>query len=344
MAGENFDVNFTLRGAEAVIGGLDKAASVLGGQAGGGGAGGAGGFFGSLLASVATLNPAMLAAAGAMAAVSGAAHKVADTLQELSQTRFGLGSSGSTSALAKLLGEAVGIGDIAGLGASLQQASLQGLGVSLAARYGIPYQPIELGGAVDRGEIIMKVIEGLRRTRAERGLSAAIGEARTLGGGAEQLLPFTEPGAAPVLAQARELARLQAQLYSPENVVAGLRMNVAFAETKAHFMEMALLLSGPINAGLKAVNVYLGSGMAFGLGGMALRLFSAGKAPMDANTEAVNRNTAALEAWGAGAFGGGSRLRSAVPGAFSVDAGRGDQLDKYLRMGAFTLAPASGAQ
>lgn len=342
MPSENFDINFSLHGASAVIGGLDKAASVLGGASGGGPGGG--GFFGSLLSSVATLNPAMLAAAGAMAAVSGAANKVADTLQELSQTRFGLGSSGATSALAKLLGEAVGVGDIAGLGASLQQAGLKGLGLAVASSFGISPQPIELGSAVDRGEIIMKVIEGLRRTRETEGLSAAIGKARTLGGGAESLLPFTEPGAGAVLNQVRELARLQAKLYSPENVVAGLRMNVAMAETKAHFTQMALLLTGPINVGLKAINAYLGTGAAFGLGGLALKLAGGGKAPMDANTEALNRNSAALEAWGAGAFGGGSRLRGAIPGAFGVEAGRGDQLDKYLRMGAFALAPSSGAQ
>lgn len=334
MADERFRIEFDLSGAASVVQGLQAAASVLGGVGGGGGS------VGATLLQVGRLNLALGAATAAFAGISVVARQVGQTLQELASTRFGLGSSAGTSAFAQMLGEAVGVRDIAGLGASLQQASLQGLGVSIAGRYGIPYQPSELGGAVDRGDIIMKVIEGLRRTAQTRGMNAAIGEARTLGGGAEQLLPLTllPPEE---LARVRELARLHSQMFSPERIVAGVRLNLALAEMNAQFNDMQSLLAGPLTASLKVVNDFLrGRDLSQILAGGIAGLFG-GKGPMDANTEAVNKNTAALENWGTGAFGGGSRAAGAIPGAFGVDAGAGKELDRYLRAGAFSIAPSS---
>lgn len=330
----------TLQDIASILRSGQSASIVPGGGSRGGGGRGIGGDLGDLLADLSHFTRVVDDVLRAMRTLGEAVTSVARNLSEFAGAQFGLASSASTTTMAGLLGQSLGISNIAGLGASLHAASLSGLGTSIAGRYGIPYRPIELGGATDRGEIIMKVIEGLRNTAASRGMNAAIGEARTLGGGAENLLPLTLLSPSD-MQRLREFAEIQSGMYGQERLTNARQFDLATAELGASVdRAKGLLLYGLVPA-IHLLNLAMKSLLATNPFLRAFGQLSAQNAPLDANTQALNRNSASLD-YLAGQFGGGPRARGALPGAFGVEAGRGDQLDKYLRAGAFALSPTAG--
>lgn len=294
------------------------------------GGGGGRGNIGDLLADLSHFTRVVDDVLRAMRTLGEAVTAVARHLTEFAGTQFGLASSASTTTMAGLLGQALGISNVAGLGASLHAASLSGLGAAIGGRYGIPYRPLEIGGATDRGEIIMKVIEGLRATsRGPGGMNAAIGEARTLGGGAESLLPLTLLSEAD-LKRLREFAQIQSGMYGQERLAQAVRFDLAMAELGASVdRAKGLLLYGLVPA-INILNFAVKTFLATNPFLRAFGQFAARNVPLDANTQAVNQNTAALQ-YAAGLYGGGARTRSAIPGAFGPTAGAGEHLNNYLR-------------
>lgn len=327
MADEKHVIEFDLRGHAEVVAGLQQVAAVLGGFGTSGGGGGAG--LGSIMLGVGKLNVALAVATAGFAGLSTAVNRVGQTLQELAQTRFGLGSSGSTSLLADLLGQAVGINNISGVAAGIHAGTLSGFGIGIAGQFGIPYRPYEIGGATDRGEMLLKVIEGLRQTRLNEGMGAAIGKARTLGSGAEQLLPLTFLSPEEIQ-NAAKLAQLNAEIYSPERIVAGTRLNLALAELKLSFTELETLIVTALIPGVKLLDYTFKASTMFAPGIMLARWWANRQAPLDQNTEALNRNSAEMQKLN-GTYGGGTRTRGAMPSAFGV--GAGFELGQALRSG-----------
>jgi hypothetical protein len=333
----NIQILATLQDIASIL--RTKGGSAAGGTFGGPIGGGLGGAIGGTgITRLASLAGAIDLSIRAVRKFSETVQKAAADVTSFTRTQFGLGSSAGTTSAARILGQALGIGDIAGLGASLQAATLTGLGPSIAGRYGIPYRPLELGGAVDRGEVIMKVVEGLRQTARTRGMGAAIGEARTLGGGAENLLPFTLLEDRD-MANLREFARLNSEMYSGERLAEVTRFNLALAEFDQTVLSLKTVVLGDAVPAIQALTValhHLPAALPPPFNTFARMYLNRAKgAELGANTEALNRNTAALETYGPGTFGGGARFRSAIPGAFGVGgpAVHGEVLDRYLRGG-----------
>ncbi len=121
---------------------------------------------------------------GAFAAAATAAKHLSEAFARM---QLSLASGAGSTATVMALSKQFGISDPAGLGAAIHNASKSGLGSSVANKYGLDFNQIDVGSATDRGQLLIKTIEGLKRTIKEEGLSQATAEARALG--AESLLP-----------------------------------------------------------------------------------------------------------------------------------------------------------
>jgi hypothetical protein len=309
-----------------ILGTLQDIASVLrtGGRGGGGGGGGGGSIIGGavalggggggdLLAGLSRLT-AILAtlklAEQALKSLADGAKAAAANLSEFANQQFGLASSAGTTAIARTLGRALGVGDVAALGAQIHAGTLSPFGIGVAGRYGIPYRPYEIGGATDRGEMLMKVIEGLRATARSAGMNQAIGEARTIG--AESLLPATLLSDK-TLQGLREHARLMETIFGPERLAAAVEFQVSMAKLEDTFdATKTLLLAGLIPI-IEAVNQKLLHGLQIlaGIGGASRSQI---EAALNSHARELALNTRELQKLN-GIYGGGAGARAAMPAA-----------------------------
>ena len=263
------------------------------------------------------------AAAAALTAIVGAATGAAHALRELGGNALQLGSSVGQARGLSLLGSALGIGNVAGSAAALHAATLSFPGIVRAGQLGLPIRPTELGGATDRGDMLITALEGLRSLPQ----SDAIATARDLH--IEEWLPviylFDEQWQ-----KLRQEMEASSGLFSQERIAQAMSFNLEMARFNQALSELAITIGEKImptlTTGLQDVNDLLKGDILSIIMRRQYKGEDAQKTALDANTAATNQNTAAMERMGH--FGGGRRFRSALPAAFAEN---GFELNKALR-------------
>jgi hypothetical protein len=266
---------------------------------------------------------------------------LSEAVGEMQRLSLGLGGSAAESGVMRALGRSMGF-DPNALGASLQQNSLQGLGIEAASRMGLPMRPFEIGSATNRADLLIRAIDGLRKTFEKEGMGGAIRDARNLG--IEALLPVLylqksqldalKRDAASgggmfsfeTLARAQQLNWEMTRLnlaWSDLSTSIGVRFIPALQKITSFFTWLTNIFTSIANSRL--FNTYTQQYMRNG-----------GNQSLDENTKATNENTAAMKF---GYFGGGSRFRNGIPAAFQGQGGQ--RLNEYLQAGSIQFGAYS---
>jgi len=274
-----------------------------------------------------------IAALGAaFAGLTNATKRAAEAMFAFGQLKDTLGATTGETAALRVIGGALGLGNIRGLAGNVRRASLGGLGAEAASRFGLPISPLDVGSAANEGEILLRALSGLRQTHKTRGFSAALADARNLGlEDAIQVVRISDEMWAQILRDAQETQRL----LGPEHQSRAVQLNLALSRLSEKWEFLKTLLLSALVPALEAVTN--------GLIGF-LRLLSAipGSgvrqqdidAALNANTRALNANTRTIEQM-IGIYGGGRRARGALPAAFGP--GNGAFLSEAVRAGTIRL-------
>lgn len=252
---------------------------------------------------------------------------VAEAMRDFQNLSGVLGSSNETTSSLSLLGSAIGVSDIRGAAEALHRATISGgLGTATAARYGLEIRPNEIGGATDRGMMLIRALEGLRETRRTRGDSAALADARNLDlDDWIGLVRIQDELFEKIKAQ----AIAQAEMYTPERIAAATAFNTEMAILASSFESLKLTLT-PVVAYLNSWVQAITKIIRFATTGEWTNGPAQRTLPdaMKSLQSAVQENTSTLRQT-AGMWGGGARFRGAIPAAFGP--GRGHQIDDNLR-------------
>lgn len=270
-------------------------------------------------------------AADSLGGFMGAVQSATATLRAFSRLQDTLGATTGETAALRILGKGLGLGDIRGMAATLRQNSLSGLGAATATRFGIPIQPHDIGSAANEGQNLLKALSGLRETfkaagGGERGLSAALADARNLGiENAIQVVRIHDDMWAQILKDGQEARGMLGQ----EHQTRALQLSITMARLSEKWEFLKTLFQAAFIPILeKATNYLIGFTRL-----LAAIPFSGVRqqdidAALNANTASVDRNTRAIDNL-SGIYGGGRRVRGAIPGEFGP--GYGYRLQGALR-------------
>lgn len=306
------------------------------------GAGGGIGALGSGISAASRMgafNSALGVAAAAVGALATATRQASAALSGFGRLRDTLGSSSSETALLRVLGGAVGVGDIRGLASRVRAAGSSGLGAAQMAQLGFGPQQ-DIGRAVNEGQILLAVMRDIRET-FKRNPSEALARARNFG--AEELVELGRIGErefGKMLEEAKEIERT----YSPARLEAARQFN---REMERMGRTMERIKIGLATPALGAANRFIeqpfkgpGHAIGFSIGEAIGRWLSGNKDAVKENTQATRDLSSQLRIQN-GFYGGGGRLRSALPGAFGP--GGGFQVAKQgrahaIRLGAYSVS------
>lgn len=256
---------------------------------------------------------------------------VADVLRDFGQLRSVLGTSGGTASELSVLGGAFGIRDIRGAAEALHRATLSGQGAAAAGRLGLSINPFE----VDRGDLLLRAIEGLRQTaQGPGGMRQAVLDARALG--LEDWLGVVHL-TREQMQRIREIAGQSAALMSPERVAQATLFNSEMTLFNQTLQDLTVTLGTAFLPKLTEWTRWLTDVVRSLTGTQGTS--NSPQAAMNGLRGAIEQNTATLRQF-QGATGGGIRAASAIPGAYGI--GAGQALQKNLRglsakMGAYSV-------
>ena len=288
------------------------------------------------------VNPALLGATAAIGVLASAATGAAQRLNVLGagMAQTG-GSGGQIGALGSLFG-ALGMdaGGVAGVARQLrEQVPAGGLGAAAGSALGLGFRPVGVGTPPNEARMLLDAIHGLRAMSPE--------QARLTAERLPSLAPFLQlRDALPeTIERLESMASEMDRLASPEARASAMEFNLQMQQLKLTFDELVVGVGSKV---LPSINLFLESLQGtmkdwtwnpfsaefWRLGGDEKgRGSKGGKSAQDANTEAMERNTQAIEIFNKGIYGGGRRARRAIPG------GIGDALDERARrdarLGAF---------
>lgn len=272
----------------------------------------------------------------------GAIHQAASALRAFGRLQDTLGSSAGETAALRIVGRALGLGDIRGMAANLRQNSLSGLGAATATRFGIPIRPNDVGSAANEGDFLLKALQGLRNTFAaagggERGRSAALADARNLGiESAIEVIRISDEMWGQILKDAKETQAL----LGPEHQARAVALSVSMSRLSEKWQFLSVLFQSQFIPILQKVTDGIISLLRFlsALPGSGVKQGEI-DAALNANTSALGQNTRALDNM-SGIYGGGRRARGAIPGAFGPGAGyalQGALRAHGLRLGYYSV-------
>jgi hypothetical protein len=267
-----------------------------------------------------------------------------ETLGGVGRLQAQLGSSFATTGLLRSIGGALGV-DMGSLSERIRAASNDGgLGTAAAMRSGIRPGQLDLGSAVDQGQMVMQAIHRIRELYQSGDKSGALAEARAL--------------KAPELYQSvyltnEQIERMTAQvqrnggIFSEEAVARAGRLRgevqMLSNEWEAFTTMIGEVAIPFLTAGLEKVNAFLSHKTTnpFGPQGVlaAPSDFKAHAQAMQGHTQALSQQTAALRNM-QGIYGGGNGARLSIPQAYGPGGGYyvSDALRAHaIRWGAFSM-------
>jgi hypothetical protein len=262
--------------------------------------------------------------------LAGAMERIQRTSGQMNQ----LGSSASTTAAVRSIGQGLGISDWASGGARLRGALQTGPGMMSAGALGIPYvPPFEIGPAVDEGRLLIRALEGLRKTMETEGKAVALGHARNAGIDAYFNYVYLSASQRARLMQDQSPA---GQIWNEERIRRATQLNFemqrreqAIGDLKDVFLEKMTMK--PMEKLTNFIDLFTKRLSRSPMDDLFHKFYPGardGGSPIGANTAAVNRNTEALRDV-QGVFGGGPGARNAIPRAFGP--GGGYKLSEGLR-------------
>lgn len=329
-----YDIDFSSTGLSDVLRDLNGVAEAVEGLLPKAGAASVGLASGGIVALLGT-------AAAAVAGLGSAALFAANALTQFGKTQFGLGSSGETTAFLRSLGGALGISDVAGLAERIRSNTLSGLGAATASKFGIPIEPFETGQ--DRGLLLIRTMEELRKEFQKFGFRAAVRDARRLG--AEELLPgvfMTDQQ----LARMREMAKRTAEIFSPRNQAAAMELRTSLQLLRDELTLLATQLGTVLLPAIRKITDLLANPkqllgvlfpffFGFGQGGLP-GVNEAMRQAQERQTQALDRNSEELRNL-QGIYGGRGRTRAAIPAGMGPGVMGGYALGVALRSHAVRL-------
>jgi hypothetical protein len=203
-----------------------------------------------------------------------------------------------------------------------------------AGALGIPYvPPFEIGPAVDEGRLLIRALEGLRKTMEAEGKAVALGHARNAGidsyfnyvylSAAQRARLMRDQSPAGETFREDRIRRATQVMHEME------RRDQAIQDLKDLFLQKLTLQ--PMAAFTDLIDRMTAKLSRSPMDDLFHKFYPGAKdgaTPIGANTAAVNRNTEALRDI-QGVFGGGPGARNAIPRAFGP--GGGYKLSEALR-------------
>jgi hypothetical protein len=295
---------------------------------------------------VATLGGGAIKAAQAIYQMTEASAKAA---QQFASLQFSTGSTGRETGQIGALGGALGMSpaEVGGLSAQLQQAiTTDPISMNEAARAGVNNMAPRGFGQVDEGQNLLKIADYLRSIKSD---SDAIQAARRLGPVGEALLP------------ARQMSddqwrQVQASSATTADINGSDQLRKAANFNSASYLWKQALdnLWGAVSSGTMAGFTQFLNAAATGINNIAevvrrnpwlqgalvgltpAGVLGPGGSATQKNTEALDRNTKAVNDAFPGSYGHGDNTSRAVPSAFGY--GNGFALHQQLmQSGALTL-------
>lgn len=332
MADERYDLQLNVTGVDSAVRNIQRVASIVDKM----GIGPAGGFDVSALGKAAAIAAVVVAVIAALKKLVSAVLDAAKALMEFGQLQARLGSNAATTAFLKTVGGALGV-DVGGASARVRNAVGSGLGAAAGIRAGIQPGQLDLGSAVDQGQMLIKALMLVRDQFQGGDASGALATARNLD--IEDLYQF-------VYLTNEQIKQLQSDavtkggIFGQETIARAVQLRFAVSRLSEQWESLKTLLLYAFIPVLDVLTNWIASiirGLSSlpGIGGA----FAGMNQALNQSTQALNQNTAELRAMN-GISGGGARTRGAIPGAFGP--GSGFWLQNALhghavRLGAFSV-------
>lgn len=279
------------------------------------------------------------AAAESLGGFMGAVQAATATLRAFGRLQDTLGASTGETAVLRILGKTLGIGDLRGMASTFRQSTLGGLGAEAATRHGVRISPLDVGSAVNEGGNFLKFLSSVREEfQKTRDFGRALADLRNAGvENAIQVVRIHDDVWKQIIRDGEEARAL----LGPEHQTRVVQLDAAMARLSEKW-EFLKVIMGSIFIPLleKVTNgLILFARVLATLPRSGVRQQDI-DAALNANTAAQNKNTRALEQM-MGIYGGGRRTRSAIPGAFSPGNGfmLADAVRAHtLRLGAYAVS------
>jgi hypothetical protein len=313
-ADERYDLSLNVTGVDSTIRGVQRVADVLQKL---GIAGGKDSIDFAAFGKAAAIAAVVVAVVVALKKFVGAILDAARALVEFGQLQARLGSNAGTTAFLKTIGGALGV-DVGGASARVRNAVGSGLGAAAGIRAGIQPGQLDLGSAVDQGQMLVKALMLVRDQFRAGDASGALATARNLD--IEDLYQF-------VYLTNEQIKQLQSDavtkggIFGQETIARAVQLRFAVSRLSEQWESLKTLFLYAFIPVLEVLTSWIASivrGLSSlpGVGGQFAGLNQA----LNQSTQALNQNTAELRAMN-GISGGGPRTRGAIPGAFGPGGG-----------------------
>lgn len=355
MPDERYDINFNATGVDSLVRNFERVATILdrigAGAAGAGQFGLAGsalggasaiGNFAQAAAPVAAMTAIVLAVTIALKSLLDALINTAKSIQAFAQLQANLGSSASQAGFLRGLGGIFGT-DAGGAAGRLRAAIGSGLGAAAASRAGIPLGQLDLGTAVNQGQMLMQAVMYLREIARTEGPSAALAKARAFNiEDLYQSIYLTNDQ----IERMQRSAERGSHIFDEKHAAAAARLAGEMQLLHQQWEQFTASIANVFIPILTKVVAFFNQEMANPVGkqgifgGAGFNMAKTQDQTQKEQTKALQDNTAELRAMN-GFYGGGRRFRGAIPGAFGPGGGfaLSDALRaQNLRLGAYSVS------
>jgi hypothetical protein len=339
MAQERYEIELSIGGVDQAVRSIQSVSAVVDKLGIGGGAAG-GGFDISQFARAAAIASVVTVVIAALRKLGEAVAAAVSRIGDFGGLQATLGSTSTQTAFLRVIGSAFGV-DVGGAASGVRQAVRSGLGAAAGVGFGVQPGQLDIGTAVNEGEMLLKVLKGIRQKFQSGDQGGALADARNLK--VDKLFEFVYLTNEQIEQLNREAARTGG-VFDQQQIAKAAQFKFELARVKEGFADLGATLGLVFLPFLRKVFEFLKKETTnpTGPGG----IFGTNRSPqvqmsqaLQGNTAALNSNTAELRAM-SGIYGGGPRLRSAIPAAFGPGGGFlvPDSIrSSALRAGAFAL-------